>query len=105
MGYYTRHTLEHDDKGRIDHEEGITDTTGYEYSVFDDDEIKWYDHEKDMRNYSKCYPKVTFILYGVGEEEGDYWKEYYKNGDMVRRNGEMTVTYEPFYGDYFTEDK
>lgn len=102
MGYYTTHSLEHDDKrypngGPIDHEKGITEISGYQWSVFED-EIKWYDHEKDMREYSKKHPKVTFILYGVGEEEGDYWKEYHKNGKMVRCNGNMKVTYEPFDG-------
>jgi hypothetical protein len=100
MGYYTRHELEHDDTsypngGRIDHDEGITAVSGYQYSVFDD-EIKWYDHEKDMRKYSKKFPKVTFIISGVGEEEEDYWKEYHKNGKMLRCKGDMKVTYEPF---------
>ena len=95
MGYYTRHTLEHDDPRPIDHEEGITEQSGYEFTVFDD-ELKWYSHEHDMRVYSEKFPTVTFILYGVGEEEGDYWREYYKNGKMVRHNGDMKVTYPEF---------
>ena len=102
MGYYTRHELEvQDDRSYerngdlVDHEERITEITDYQFNVFDD-EIKWYDHEKDMRKYSKMFPKATFIVSGVGEEDGDYWKEYYKNGKMVRCKGDMKITYEPF---------
>ena len=101
MGYYTRHELEHDDRSYerngdlVDHEEGITEVSGYEFNVFED-EIKWYDHEKDVRKYSKLFSKTTFIIFGVGEEEGDYWKEYYKDGKMVRCDGSMKVTYEQF---------
>ena len=71
-------------------------TPGKCTSVFFEDEIKWYNHENDMRKYSKMFPKATFIVSGVGEEEGDYWKEYYKNGKMVRCNGDMTIAYDTF---------
>ena len=81
MGYYTKHSLEHNDTSDTDHDEGITALSGYSYSAFDD-EIKWYDHKSDMRMYSKQYPEITFIISGVGEEEGDYWKEYYLSGKL-----------------------
>lgn len=44
------------------------------------DSCKWYDHIKDMVELSKQFPDVVFELEGDGEESGDMWKEYYKNG-------------------------
>lgn len=59
----------------------IEDLTGYSDNIFGDS-VKWYDHEKDMRTISRKYPEVTFILSGEGEESGDIWKKYFKNGRM-----------------------
>jgi len=44
------------------------------------DSVKWYDHDDDMRELSAYYPNVTFILEGEGEESGDIWRKYYRNG-------------------------
>lgn len=44
------------------------------------EECKWYEHDEDMRRFSKKYPNVLFILEGEGEESGDIWKKYYKDG-------------------------
>jgi hypothetical protein len=94
MGYYTRFTLEHNDTTihGPDHEEGISEASGYEFTVFDD-EMKWYGYDDEMKTYSKKYPKVTFILFGIGEEEDDYWKIYYKNGKSAVYAGIMSVDY------------
>lgn len=53
--------------------------------VFDSDlgtygEAKWYEHNEDMLELSKILPHVTFELDGEGEENGDLWRTYYKNG-------------------------
>lgn len=89
MGYYTRHKLEiivgNND---IDHETEISKITDYEYGCFDD-EIKWYDHEKDMRKYSKLNPNILFKLSGIGEESPDCWIEYHMDGKMQRCKGEI----------------
>jgi hypothetical protein len=45
------------------------------------DDCKWYDHAKDMREFSKLFPNVTFRLHGEGEERDDMWYEYFHNGD------------------------
>ena len=45
---------------------------------------KWYDYNYDMTHLSSCYPNVTFILAGSGENVGDVWKRYYKNGRCVQ---------------------
>lgn len=83
MGYYTRHQLEiieGDDYG--DHKEAISQLAGY--SDCFGDEVKWYSHVADMEEYSKKYPNMVFKLSGEGEESGDIWVEYYKNGLMQR---------------------
>lgn len=91
MGYYTRHELEIK-KGEdysIDYEEEIGECSEYGSCVFSE-EIKWYNHEEYMREYSKKHPQVVFALKGIGEEEGDIWIEYYKNGLMQRENAKIT---------------
>jgi hypothetical protein len=45
-------------------------------------EVKWYEHEKDMKEFSKRFPKVLFTLRGEGEESGDVWVKYFQNGKM-----------------------
>src|ERR1700733_15663509 len=44
---------------------------------------KWYEHETDMIKYSKQYPELTFALKGEGEEAGDVWIKYFKNGKIT----------------------
>jgi hypothetical protein len=46
------------------------------------DSSKWYDHEDDMREFSKLYPNVVFRLEGEGEEAGDVWCKFFQNGKM-----------------------
>ena len=100
MGYYTTYELEVIGKDveipasfieeakkygiavqpEIDHHKAIADMSGYDY-IFGDS-IKWYDHEKEMRGYSQMYPNLVFKLSGEGEESGDIWVKYFKNGKM-----------------------
>jgi hypothetical protein len=42
--------------------------------------MKWYDWERDMRMFSKRHPKILFILKGFGDEPGDVWIAYIQNG-------------------------
>lgn len=43
---------------------------------------KWYEHEEELKKFSKLYPDVLFELSGEGEDPGDIWKKYFKNGKM-----------------------
>ena len=90
MGYYTRFELSitGDNDDSIDHEAQISQVAGYG-SVFEDT-CKWYNHEKDMREYSKRYPELVFEISGEGEEAGDLWKDYYQNGLMQRTRAKIT---------------
>lgn len=44
-------------------------------------ECKWYDHEKDMHEFSKKYPETLFILKGVSEDN-EQWIKYFLNGKL-----------------------
>lgn len=44
------------------------------------DSCKWYQHEEEVREFSKQFPDVLFTLSGAGEESGDIWKQYFVNG-------------------------
>lgn len=90
MGYYTRHELEvlQGDDDKTDYKKEIGETTDYGSSIFEED-IKWSDHEDHMRKYSLKHPQTVFALKGEGEEAGDIWIEYYKNGKMQRCKAEI----------------
>lgn len=49
----------------------------------DCDNMKWYDHHEDMCELSKRYPNLLLWLTGNGEESGDIWKAWYRNGKSV----------------------
>lgn len=99
MGYYTRYTLDialnnsnttkEEIKKEIQNVDLPVDTIGIE-----SDSMKWYDHEEDMRDFSKKFPDVLFILEGEGEESSDIWKKYFKNGLM--QYIKPKVTFPPF---------
>lgn len=44
------------------------------------DDIKWYDHDKDVMKISVKHPELTIILDGKGEESGDIWRKFFRNG-------------------------
>lgn len=93
MGYYTRHMLsikgdsnnqiQNEIQEYIDANDDLAWALGEGFGEFGES-TKWYDHEKDMRKLSSLYPNVIFILEGEGEESGDVWKEYYRNGKMQK---------------------
>jgi len=91
MGYYTTHELEiiRGDDYETEHKKEISALSGYN-DCFSGEGIKWYDHEKHMRAYSKKHPETLFKLIGDGEENGDLWHEYYLNGQMQRCKAVLT---------------
>ena len=48
-----------------------------------EDQVKWYDYDADMRMVSEEWPGVLFTLNGEGEENGDIWRAYYRDGLAV----------------------
>lgn len=51
---------------------------------------KWYENEDDMKELSKAFPDIVFMLHGEGEEPGDLWLSYHKNGKVQRENAKIT---------------
>ncbi|MGN4664765.1 hypothetical protein ACTFRP_02525 [Bacillus cereus group sp. MYBK234-1] len=95
MGYYTTHTLnaKNEDISKIlsdlreKMEAGVLDFhTDIFYALQMDgnyyDAVKWYNYENEMSAISRLYPEVVFELTGEGEESGDLWRDYYKNGKV-----------------------
>lgn len=91
MGYYTNYTLSttswNEDREEI--EETLNEISGYNIEFGWNDSRKWYDHEKHMKELSKIYADITFILDGEGEESGDIWRKYFKNGKMQACKAEI----------------
>lgn len=56
-----------------------------------DGEVKWYEHETEMREFSKKYPDTVFTLKGEGEEAGDIWKKYFQNGKCQVAKARLTI--------------
>lgn len=52
---------------------------------------KWYKHDEHMTALSKKFPDVVFVLDGEGEETGDMWRKFFKNGEV--RSAEVEVKY------------
>lgn len=55
--------------------------------AFDGDGIarncaQWYSLTKNMKEFSKIYPDLLFIIEGEGNEHETFWKEYHKNGKV-----------------------
>lgn len=102
MGYYTYHTLSMESESPINaraifdyaQENKMEFVDGFRLSGNDfetTNEIKWYEHEKEMRNLSKHFPDILFILHGEGEERGDIWDEYYRAGKMQHCHAEVKI--------------
>ena len=94
MGYYTRYELTATpDSPEI--WEAVKAHENITYAVGDDgnsgDSCKWYDNEDDMVEFSKKFPDVTFHLHGEGEEVGDLWDKYFRNGKKQICKAEITI--------------
>ena len=98
MGYYTCYTLEWEPKDqaveeyiRQQQEENDEFAYGIEPNGEMADSVKWYDHEDDIKALSKQFPEIVFTLSGEGEEAGDVWKKYFKDGKVQVAQAEIVV--------------
>ena len=99
MGYFTSFNLTTSVNNEIDHynilEELRSENECARYALTKNGEVsdttKWYNHEKDMREFSKKHPNVLFILRGEGEFNDDMWIKYFKNGKM--QSCKATIVY------------
>lgn len=85
MGYNTRYHLTYPDTpfdqvDKLDQElEEVCEDYGF---VAAGEPCKWYDHEDDLRAFSKSKPGLLLKLKGEGEEAGDLWVKYFRDGLM-----------------------
>lgn len=77
MGYYTYYDLSELSDEQI---EAVNDVSGYNFSGKHDDSCKWYSWHEHMIEVSKLFPNDLLTISGDGEEQGDQWKAYFKNG-------------------------
>lgn len=86
MGYYTRYKLRVESTESDLIPEFLAECKNASYAIDakgnPEEETKWYEHEKDLMSFSKRHPEALFILSGEGEESGDIWLKYFKNGLM-----------------------
>lgn len=100
MGYNTRFTLTilEGDKTVDEIMKENEDFDGLDYAIDNNGEsietVKWYNHSEDMIKLSKKYPDIVFSLKGDGEEQGDSWYKYFKNGKVQECHAK--ITYNPY---------
>lgn len=80
MGYYTRYELTTvpECKAALDDLSSVSE----EFVYASGQEAKWYEHEEELKKFSKSWPKLLFVLEGHGEEAGDSWRKYFYNGKV-----------------------
>lgn len=86
MGYYTDYDIS-DNSEEV--QQRIKEVSDYDYF----NEIKWYGHDKDMKQISIEFFDTLLYLSGKGED-GEKWESYYKNGKMF--TAMAITTFEPF---------
>lgn len=81
MGYYTVYNLTKIKGSEEDFEalkKDLRETTGVDLDI--DCNLKWYDHEEDLKKLSEKYPDLIIQLEGNGEDVGDYWTLRFTRG-------------------------
>ena len=104
MGYYTWYTLDiikDPDNQKEDFYEELDEKTGllFDFLNYSGTEAKWYNWESDMKELSKKFPKMLFILEGNGEEALDIWCAHFCNGQCNYR--EIQTYWEEFNPEEF----
>lgn len=94
MGYYTNYSIKtHPEEVGEEVTTALTKKDeyfeGYPWKFYSEswhcgDSCKWYNHNEDMLKISKQFSDVIIELHGEGEESGDYWYKYYKNGKLIK---------------------
>ena len=97
MGYYTTFEMGHDiDSTTPESSINLLHddiAAGFEFGSYElniawlyereCDNMKWYDWKTDVEQLSLRYPNLTLWLRGDGEEAGDNWKAWFRNGHSV----------------------
>ena len=86
MGYYTDFDISKNSK---EVQEAIQEVSGYTFynGLIN---CKWYGYEEDCLKVSKTFPQELIVVSGQGEEVGDLWVSYFKNGKCQRAKAQIT---------------
>lgn len=90
MGYYTDYDISGNSEEVADAIEKISEYSWYSRSM----NGKWYNWKEHCTEVSKMFPDRLVVLEGDGEESGDQWKAYFKNGKS--QACKAIVTFEEF---------
>ena len=98
MGYYTNFEIKIK-QGKVDIQslqDTIDEISEYGFDndgeeIWSNDEIKWYDYEEDMKKVSTLFPDIVIEVDGTGEESGDIWKTFWKNGKNHKSKRVVTM--------------
>jgi hypothetical protein len=82
MGYNTYYKISVDDD-QLDNYVGEINAVS-KYDLTRGESITWYDWQNDMQAVSKKFPDVVFRVDGEGEEAGDIWVAWFKNGKVKK---------------------
>lgn len=84
MGYYTSYEIKIENSSLIEllRNECEDAKDAFDENGDQEEAVKWYDHEKDLKEFSLKHPKDLITLYGQGEAQGDNWLKYFLGGKM-----------------------
>ena len=91
MGYYTQYDTSDNSDEVI---AALEEVSGYDLGCFGagkSDSIKWYECHKHGKVVSLRFPDTLITIHGEGEESGDVWTAYFKNGKMQYEKAHIVV--------------
>lgn len=91
MGYYTNFDISNNPETV---QRAIEDLSQYSFYNGRTDQVKWYSWKEHCIRVSKDFPNIVINIEGEGEESGDRWKAYIKNGKI--QISKAVVTFEEF---------
>lgn len=87
MGYYTVHDIDENSDEVV---QALIDVSGYGDGL-KDESVKWYSCFDDMKRVSKMFPDTLIKVRGEGEDAGDIWEAYAKNGKIQVEKAVITT--------------
>jgi len=73
-----------------DLEDRLEEIVGYRFDIGGESgPCKWYDYNKHMLQLSLEFPNVTFVVEGIGEDQGDIWRATYKAGTVENKKAKI----------------
>lgn len=91
MGYYTYYDISENSE---EVQQAIEEKSQYSFHCGRTGAVKWYAWKDDCLAVSRIFPEELIYLEGDGEEQGDQWKAYFKNGKA--QVSKAVITFEPF---------